>query len=266
MTEKPSIILPSETWAREFDAKLLLVCCLAERGYPVYVGCKNTIHLNITDFPAGLYMAKDFRVSSDTMFYILKKLGHDIVAWDEEATLPFDPDEYHAIRISPDSFEKVSAFYAWGQVNKETLECAPYPVPGPVHLTGNPRRDMSRPELRNYFGNDAEALREIVGLYAPIGDKALEKQLEGIISLSSRPIVRRLSDEVLSTAVRGIEIKMEFDESFFEGTGVYILGAVLETFFRRYVSINSFTETVLHTHQRGDIARWKARTGQGRII
>ncbi len=116
------------------------------------------------------------------------------------------------------------------------------------------------------MGGGAEALREIVGLYAPIGDKALEKQLEGIISLSSRPIVRRLSDEVLSTAVRGIEIKMEFDESFFEGTGVYILGAVLETFFRRYVSINSFTETVLHTHQRGDIARWKARTGQGRII
>lgn len=116
------------------------------------------------------------------------------------------------------------------------------------------------------MGGGAEALREIVGIYAPLGDKALEKQLEGIISLTSKPIVRRLSDEVLSTAVRGIEIKMEMDESFFEGTGVYVLGAVMETFFRRYVSINSFTETVLSTHQRGDIARWKARTGQGRII
>lgn len=116
------------------------------------------------------------------------------------------------------------------------------------------------------MGGGAEALREIVGIYAPLGDRALEKQLEGIISLTSRPIVRRLSDEILSTAVRGMEIKMEFDESFFEGTGVYVLGAVLETFFRRYVSINSFTETVLHSHQRGEIARWKARTGQGRII
>ena len=116
------------------------------------------------------------------------------------------------------------------------------------------------------MGGGAEALREIVGIYAPLGDRALEKQLEGIVSLKSRPIVRRLSDEVLSTAVRGIEIKMEFDESFFEGTGVYVLGAVLETFFRRYVSINSFTETVISTQQRGDIARWKAKTGQGRII
>jgi len=116
------------------------------------------------------------------------------------------------------------------------------------------------------MGGGAEALREIVGIYAPIGDRALEKQLEGIVGLSSRPIVRRLSDEVLSTAVRGIEIKIEFDESFFEGTGVFVLGSVLETFFRRYVSINSFTETVLNTHQRGEIARWKAKTGQGRII
>ncbi len=165
MSEKPSIILPSETWAREFDAKLLLACYLAERGYPVYVGCKNTIHLNITKFPAGLYVAKDFRVSSDTMFNILKKLGHTIVAWDEEATLPFDADEYHAIRISPGAFSKVSAFFAWGQVNKETIESAPYPVPGPVYLTGNPRRDMSRPEIRNYFGDEAEALRQKHGRF-----------------------------------------------------------------------------------------------------
>lgn len=116
------------------------------------------------------------------------------------------------------------------------------------------------------MGGGAEALREIVGLYAPLGDRALEKQLEGIVGLSSRPIVRRLSDEVLSTAVRGIEIKLEFDESFFEGTSVYLMGAVLERFFRKYVSINSFTETVLHTQTRGEIARWQARTGQGRII
>ncbi len=165
MSDKPSIILPSETWAREFDAKLLLACCLAERGYPVYVGCKNTIHLNITKFPASLYVAKDFRVSSDTMFYILEKLGHRIVAWDEEATLPFDADEYHAIRISPAAFSKVSAFFAWGEVNKETIESAPYPLPGPVHLTGNPRRDMSRPEIREYFRADADALRERFGRF-----------------------------------------------------------------------------------------------------
>lgn len=116
------------------------------------------------------------------------------------------------------------------------------------------------------YGSGAEALRELIGIYAPTNDKVIGKQMEGIHNVTTRPIVRRMSDEVLSTAVRGIEINLEFEESFFEGTSVYLLGSVLERFFRKYVTINSFTETVLTTQQRGEIARWRPETGLGRII
>ena len=115
-------------------------------------------------------------------------------------------------------------------------------------------------------GGGVQALREVVGIYAPQGDRTVEKQIEGMLSIDSRPIVRRMSDGILSTAVRGLEIRMAFDDSFFEGTSAYLLGSVLERFFRRYVTINSFTETVLTTTQRGEIARWKPDTGLGRII
>ncbi len=114
--------------------------------------------------------------------------------------------------------------------------------------------------------DSAAALREMIGIYAPSGNKVLEKQLEGLIAVSTRPIVRRMADEVLSTAVRGLEITITFDESFFEGTSAYALGAVLERFFRKYVSLNSFTETVLVTQQRGEITRWRPETGLGRIL
>ncbi|WP_171208214.1 MULTISPECIES: type VI secretion system baseplate subunit TssF [unclassified Ruegeria] len=112
----------------------------------------------------------------------------------------------------------------------------------------------------------AGALRELLGIYAPLGNRVTEKQLEGVVSVTSRPIVRRMSDEVLSTAVRGLEISLGFDESFYEGTSVYVLGAVLERFFRKYTTINSFTETVLKTEKRGEIARWRPAAGLGRII
>ena len=115
-------------------------------------------------------------------------------------------------------------------------------------------------------GDTGEALRELIGLYAPLGDRVVEKQLEGIVSVSTRPIVRRMSDEVLSTALRGLEITIGFDESFFEGSSVYVLGAVMERFFRRYATINSFTETVLTTQKRGEIARWRPEKGLGRMI
>ncbi len=112
----------------------------------------------------------------------------------------------------------------------------------------------------------SEALRELIGLYAPSGDRVIAKQLEGLRGVATRPIVRRMADEVLSTAVRGIEIKLDFDESFFDGSGVFVLASVLERFFRKYVTINSFTETVLTTQQRGEITRWRPEKGLGRMI
>jgi type VI secretion system protein ImpG len=115
-------------------------------------------------------------------------------------------------------------------------------------------------------GTGAEALRELIGIYAPSGDRVVEKQLEGITKVTSRPIVRWMRDDVLSTAVRGLEITVHCDEDFFEGTSAYVLVAVLERYLRKHVSINSFTETVLTTHKRGEIARWRPETGLGRLI
>jgi type VI secretion system protein ImpG len=52
------------------------------------------------------------------------------------------------------------------------------------------------------------------------------------------------------------------DEAAFEGSGVFLLGMVLEQFFVHYVSLNSFTETVLTSSDRGEIMRWPTRLGQ----
>ena len=58
------------------------------------------------------------------------------------------------------------------------------------------------------------------------------------------------------------EITLTCGEESFEGTGVFLLGAVLERFFAKHVSINSFTETALRTLGRGEIMRWRTRIGQ----
>ncbi|MEM9145008.1 MAG: type VI secretion system baseplate subunit TssF [Pseudomonadota bacterium] len=115
-------------------------------------------------------------------------------------------------------------------------------------------------------GTGAAALREILAIYAPLGDRAMEKQLEGVVGVTSQPIVRRMRDKLLSTAVRGLEVNVAFDENIFEGTGVYLLGAVLERFFAKYVALNSFTETVISSQDRGEIARWRPRSGKRLLI
>ena len=59
--------------------------------------------------------------------------------------------------------------------------------------------------------------------------------------------------------------RMTVNESAFGGAGAYQLGAVLDRFFARHVSINSFTATRLLSESRGEVARWPARTGTREI-
>jgi type VI secretion system protein ImpG len=110
------------------------------------------------------------------------------------------------------------------------------------------------------------ALREMLRLYADANDRQISRQIEGILKVQSRPIVRRVRTPGPITFARGLEITLTFDEAAFEGTGVFVLGAVLEQFFAKYVSLNSFTETVIRTQQRGEIMRWPSQMGRRQII
>jgi len=105
------------------------------------------------------------------------------------------------------------------------------------------------------------ALRELLGLYADNNDAASVKQIEGIRSVSSKPINGRIPTDGPITYGRGVEITVICDEQAFEGTGIFMLGAVLDEFFSKYVSINSFTRTVIRSNERGEIMRWPARLG-----
>lgn len=109
-------------------------------------------------------------------------------------------------------------------------------------------------------------LREMLKLYADANDVRSQKQIDGITSAYCKPIIRRVESPGSLTFGRGLEVVVEFDEHGFEGTGIFILGSVLEQFFGRYVSINSFTETVIRSQTRGEIIRWTAHPGKRPII
>ena len=47
---------------------------------------------------------------------------------------------------------------------------------------------------------------------------------------------------------------------------VFLLGAVLDRFFAEYASVNSFTQLVLTSDQRGMIKTFPPRTGQGPLL
>lgn len=112
----------------------------------------------------------------------------------------------------------------------------------------------------------AEGLREILRLYADPNDRQTLKQIDGLRNVRYQPIIRRVDMSGPITFARGLEITVLFDESAFEGQGVFVLGTVLEQFFTKYVSLNSFTETVIATQQRKEIMRWPAQMGKRQIL
>ena len=112
----------------------------------------------------------------------------------------------------------------------------------------------------------AVALQELLKLYSDSSDSSIRKQTDGIVSISTKRITRRLPASGPITFARGLEVTLVFEEAAFEGTGVFLLGSVLDHFFSRYVSINSFIETVIKTTDRGEIMRWPNRLGKQQIL
>jgi surface carbohydrate biosynthesis protein len=98
------------------------------------------------------------------LFKAAHKVGHSIVAWDEEALVHLPPETYFSDRLSPKSIRYVSHLFAWGQDNVDLWrQYHGLPNGTPIHITGNPRADMLRPELRPFFAEEVEKIQNDYG-------------------------------------------------------------------------------------------------------
>jgi surface carbohydrate biosynthesis protein len=158
------LLIPVENQVRELDPKLLLACIAARRGFSSVIGSRQQLDFRIASFPRGIYLSKSMTVRSIKMFKILRKLGHEIVAWDEEALVHLPPETYFSRRLSPKAMGYLSHLFAWGQDNAELWRQYPeLPPEVPIHITGNPRNDMLRPEMHGFFEDDVEKIRNTYG-------------------------------------------------------------------------------------------------------
>lgn len=115
-------------------------------------------------------------------------------------------------------------------------------------------------------GGGAAALQETLSMFAEMNDAATERRIRGVRKVDSRAVVRRLRQRAGVGAARGIEVTVTIDERAFEGSGIFLLGAVLERFFAGYCGLNHFTQTVIESAERGEVMRWPPRTGARRPL
>jgi type VI secretion system protein ImpG len=115
-------------------------------------------------------------------------------------------------------------------------------------------------------GGNAQALREVLSMFADLTDSATDRRIRGIRGVNSRPVVRRIRQSGGVGVARGVEITVTIDEKAFEGSGIFLLGAVLDRFYCEYAGFNHFTETVIRSVERGEVMRWPERIGHRRSL
>ena len=161
---KNSLLIPVENQVREFDPKLLLACIAAHRGFSTIIGSRWEIDNQIASYPRSIYLSKSITARGGKMFRVMRKVGHEIVSWDEEALVHLPPEIFFSRRISASGIKYISHLFAWGQDNVDLWRQYPNLSPAtPIHLTGNPRGDMLRPELRDFYAREVSELRDAYG-------------------------------------------------------------------------------------------------------
>ena len=141
--------------------------------------------------------------------------------------------------------------------------------PRPSHAHGDTAWRLISHLALNYLSladsgarQGAVAFRDLLALYGDLAEVSIRKQIDGVHSIQAVPVTRRASIPGPIAFARGLEVTVTLDEAAFEGEGIFLMGAVLERFFTKYASINSFTETVVRSTERSEIMRWPVRIGQ----
>jgi type VI secretion system protein ImpG len=115
--------------------------------------------------------------------------------------------------------------------------------------------------------NGPEALREILKLYDFSDSSATRRQILGLTGVSARRVFRSIPSPLGASFVRGVEVRLEFDENLFVGSGVFLMASVLERFLALYSSLNSFVQVVAGSRQReGELKRWPPRAGEQIVL
>jgi type VI secretion system protein ImpG len=147
---------------------------------------------------------------------------------------------------------------------------APTPTRRPPLGQGALWRLISHLTLNHLSITDGEqgtrALQEILALYDFAESDETRAVIEGIAEVRSRPVNARAPTGGPGSFCRGTEVSIEFDETYYAGSSVFLFASVLERFLALYCSLNSFTRLNASVKGRGTLRKWPPRAGTLRLL
>jgi surface carbohydrate biosynthesis protein len=160
----PVLYIPLEIAARELDAKLLVAHYALAAGLEVVIGRKWAMEANIPHMPPGLMLFKTLTMRDGKSIINARQHGYLTASIDEE--VPGLVASRQQLRwVDGSSIDNIHIAFSVGRDHDATLRDRFPRHVSKYYMVGNPRWDLLRPEMRDYYRPLAHKLREQYGRF-----------------------------------------------------------------------------------------------------
>jgi surface carbohydrate biosynthesis protein len=161
---RPILYMPMEIASRELDSRLLLATLAVARGYEVVLGQKWLIEHNIRAMPPGLYLSKTLTQRDSIAMADARARGYVVAAIDEE--LPGLFMSAQQLRwMADDAVNAADMIFVAGAGNSAAVAERFPQAAQRIVQAANPRWDMLRPNLRDYYAAEVADLERRYGRF-----------------------------------------------------------------------------------------------------
>jgi surface carbohydrate biosynthesis protein len=246
--ERRWLILLIDSKVREFYSKFLLACVAAEAGFDSILG--NMHPADLKYLPRGILFERHVSGQGKASFTQWHRLGYRVVAMDEEGLVFPNPRYYQIHRLAPGPLAVTDILYCWGDHQANIVREASAEWAQKTIITGNPRVDLLRKELRAIFATEADELRRSYGPFILINTHFDNNHFN------------KTPDELLAYTKRIGAITTKEDETFYRGFIEH--GTQLYHYFLEMLPHLSRTfpkhTIILRPHQSENHDSWRAIT------
>jgi type VI secretion system VasI/ImpG family protein len=109
--------------------------------------------------------------------------------------------------------------------------------------------------------DDIGIMRELLAIYVRTDEPGGRRQLDGLLSMKSMPVTRRIARAGPPTFARGRKLEIQLDDPCYENGRMFLFCSVLEHFLAEFASVNSFTQCEFWSTAEGRIVSWSPRIG-----
>jgi surface carbohydrate biosynthesis protein len=156
------LVFPVVNFVREFYGKLLLAAVAAERGWGVILAYKGYFK---HDFPTNTGVAVDMILKAGPRISNFLERGWHLSGIDEEGLIYQDGDDYVHRRVDESIVRQMDYVFLWGENQRNDITKHIAGIEDKLVVSGNPRFDLLRPELRQFYAPKAAQITGKYGRY-----------------------------------------------------------------------------------------------------